>query len=124
MSSWVGLRHVYSVHRSVGRRVGHIAVVSLVALACSSMLDLLIQTATLCRPLWQYVGLSNAMSLLTDTIVFTGIAFTMLPLDMRLHSVEGQYLAKPTMTPAVTPLVYGARGMTNTVARLAPAVAQ
>lgn len=92
-----------------GGGVGRVAVAGLIALACSSTTDLLMQTATLRRPVWQYVGASNAVSLLVDTVVFTTIAFAALPPDVRLHIVEGQYLAKLAMTVVSIPLVYGAR---------------
>ncbi len=92
-----------------GGGVGRVAVAGLIALVCSSTTDLLMQTVTLRRPIWQYVGASNAVSLLIDTVVFTLIAFAALPLDVRLHIVEGQYLAKLAMTFVSIPLVYGAR---------------
>lgn len=97
--------------------VGRIAVAGLVALVCSSTLDLLMQTATIRRPVWQYVGASNAVSLLVDTVVFTSIAFAMLPADVRLHIMEGQYLAKIGMTFIAIPLVYWARGLTNSASQ-------
>ena len=92
-----------------GGGVGRIAVAGLVALACSSTTDLLAQTVTLRWPIWQYVGASNAVSLLVDTVVFTTIAFAALPPEMRLRIMAGQYLAKIVMTFASVPLVYGAR---------------
>jgi len=95
-----------------GGGTGRVAVAGLVALACSSTVDLLIQTATLRRPIWQYVSAANAISLLIDTVVFTTIAFAALPPDVRLHIMEGQYLAKLAMTAVSIPLVYWARGLT------------
>ena len=92
-----------------GGGIGRIAVAGLVALACSSTTDLLAQTVTLRWPIWQYVGASNAVSLLVDTVVFTTIAFAALPPEMRLRIMAGQYLAKIVMTFASVPLVYGAR---------------
>lgn len=92
-----------------GGGVGRIAVAGLVALACSSSLDLAAQTLTLRRPLWQYVSASNAASLLVDTVVFVTIAFAALPLPVRLQIMEGQYLAKLAMTLVSIPLVYYAR---------------
>ncbi len=95
-----------------GGGVGRVAVAGLVALACSSTTDLLMQNLTLRRPIWQYIGASNAVSLLIDTVVFVTIAFAALPLDVRLHIVEGQYLAKIVMTVVSVPLVYWARTWT------------
>ena len=92
-----------------GGGVGRIAVAGLIALACSSTTDLLAQSVTLRWPIWRYVGTSNAVSLLIDTVVFTTIAFADLPLDVRVHIMEGQYLAKIAMTVVSVPLVYAAR---------------
>lgn len=118
----VGLGFAASVLYTIvwGGGVGRIAVAGLAALACSSTLDLLMQTATIRRPIWQYVGASNAVSLLIDTVVFTSIAFAALPLDVRLHIMEGQYLAKIAMTSIAIPLVYWARGLTNRASQAAP----
>ncbi len=95
-----------------GGGVGRVAVAGLVALACSSTTDLLAQSVTLRRPIWQYVGASNAISLLVDTVVFTAIAFAALPPSVRLHIMAGQYLAKIAMTLVSIPLVYWARSRT------------
>lgn len=95
-----------------GGSVGRVAVAGLVALACSSTTDLLTQSVTLRWPIWQYVGASNAVSLLVDTVVFTTIAFAALPPSVRLHIMAGQYLAKIAMTCVSIPLVYWARSWT------------
>lgn len=92
-----------------GGGVGRIAVAGLIALACSSTCDLLMQTVTLRWPIWRYVTASNGVSLLIDTVVFTEIAFAALPPGMRLHILAGQYLAKLVMTVVSVPLVYLAR---------------
>lgn len=101
-----------------GGGVGRVAVAGLAALACSSTTDVIAQSVTLRWPIWQYVSASNAISLLIDTVVFTSIAFAALPLEARLHIMEGQYLAKLVMTLLSIPLVYGARSW---AARTAPA---
>lgn len=95
-----------------GGGVGQVAVAGLIALACSSTTDLLAQSVTLRWPIWQYVGVSNAVSLLVDTVVFTTIAFAALPPSVRLHIMAGQYLAKIAMTFVSIPLVYWARSWT------------
>jgi len=92
-----------------GGGTGRVALAGIVALACSSTTDLLTQSVTLRWRIWQYVGASNAVSLLVDTVVFTTIAFAAFPLEVRLHIVEGQYLAKIAMTIVSIPLVYAAR---------------
>lgn len=97
-----------------GGTVGRIAVAGLIALAASSTTDLLMQSATLRRPIWQYISISNAVSLAIDTVVFTTIAFAMLPPDVRLRIMEGQYLAKIAMTFISIPLVYGVRTLLPT----------
>lgn len=96
-----------------GGGVGRVAIAGLVALACSSTVDLLMQSMTLRWPIWRYVGVSNAVSLLVDTAVFTSIAFAALPLDVKLHIMQGQYLAKIAMTLVSIPLVYVARAWTE-----------
>jgi uncharacterized PurR-regulated membrane protein YhhQ (DUF165 family) len=113
----IGLGFIASVLYSAvfGGGVGRIAVAGLVALACSSTTDLLTQTVTLRWPIWQYVSTSNAVSLLIDTVVFTTIAFAALPVDVRLHIIAGQYLAKIAMTIVSVPLVYSARSWTARV---------
>lgn len=118
----IGLGFVASVLYSAvfGGGVGRIAVAGLVALACSSTTDLLTQTATLRWPVWQYVSTSNAVSLLIDTVVFTTIAFAALPVDVRLHIMAGQYLAKIAMTIVSVPLVYWGRSWTARVGATAP----
>lgn len=100
-----------------GGNVGRIAIAGLIALACSSSIDLIMQTFTLRRPIWQYVSISNAVSLAIDTVVFTTIAFAMLPADIQVRIIEGQYLAKITMTVLSIPLVYWARTLFPTPAR-------
>jgi uncharacterized PurR-regulated membrane protein YhhQ (DUF165 family) len=100
-----------------GSNIGRIAVAGIVALACSSTADLAMQTITLRRPIWQYVGISNAVSLAIDTIVFTTIAFAALPADVQVRIVEGQYLAKIVMTAASIPLVYWVRSLTPSPSR-------
>ncbi len=92
-----------------GGGVGRIAVAGLIALVCSSAMDLVTQTVTIRRPIWQYVIASNAVSLLIDSVVFATIAFAALPLDVRIHIIEGQYLVKIAMTVVSIPLVYWAR---------------
>lgn len=92
-----------------GGGVGRIAVAGLIALAASSTIDLLTQTVTIRRPIWQYIIASNAVSLLIDSVVFATIAFAALPADIRLHIIEGQYLVKVAMTIVSIPLVYWAR---------------
>lgn len=121
----VGLGFVASVLYTAvwGGGTGRVAVAGLAALACSSTLDLLMQTVTLRRPIWQYVSASNAVSLLVDTVVFTSMAFAALPFAVRLHIMEGQYLAKLAMTIVAIPLVYWARGLANGADRAAPVAA-
>lgn len=92
-----------------GGGVGRIAVAGLVALAFSSTTDVLVQTVTIRWPLWRYVTVSNAVSLLIDSIVFVAIAFAALPLAVRIHIMEGQFLVKLFMTLVSIPLVYVAR---------------
>lgn len=102
-----------------GGNTGRIAIAGLIALVCSSSADLAMQTVTLRRPIWQYVSLSNAVSLAIDTLVFTLIAFAMLPFDVQLQIIEGQYLAKIAMTVFSIPLVYWVRSLFPTPARRA-----
>jgi len=45
--------------------------------------------------------------------VFATIAFATVPIAGRLHIIEGQYLAKITMTVVLIPLVYKARVWTE-----------
>ncbi len=92
-----------------GGGVGRIAIAGLLALACSSTIDLLMQTATLRWPIWRYIGASNGVSLLVDTVVFTTIAFAGAPPEVRLHIMAGQYLAKIAMTFVSIPMVYAVR---------------
>jgi len=92
-----------------GGGVGRIAVAGLIALACSSTMDLAMQTVTIRRPLWQYIVASNAVSLLIDSVVFATITFAALPLGVRVQIIEGQYLVKAAMTVMSIPLVYWAR---------------
>jgi uncharacterized PurR-regulated membrane protein YhhQ (DUF165 family) len=94
-----------------GGGIGRIAVAGLVALIFSSSTDILAQTVTLRWPIWRYVLTANALSLLVDTVVFTFIAFALLPLDVRLHIVEGQYAAKILMTLVSIPIVYYTRSI-------------
>jgi len=111
----IALGFMASVLYSVvwGGGTGRIAIAGLIALACSSTVDLLAQSVTLRWPIWQYVGASNAVSLLVDTIVFATIAFATVPISGRLHIIEGQYLAKVAMTVVLIPLVYRARAWTE-----------
>lgn len=97
---------------SFGGGVGRIAIAGIIALACSSSTDFLVQTVTIRRPVWQYVLTCNAISLLIDSIVFAEIAFAVLPPSVRFHIVEGQYLAKIAVTVVAIPLVYWARQAT------------
>lgn len=106
-----------------GGGVGRVAIAGLIALACSSTTDLLAQSVTLRWPIWRYVGVSNAVSLLIDTIVFTAIAFAALPPDVRLRIIAGQYLAKLVMTIVSIPLVYAARAWAVRAAIAEPAAA-
>jgi queuosine precursor transporter len=92
-----------------GSGIGRIAFAGLIALACSSLLDLAAQTVTLRWRIWRYVLASNALSLAVDTVVFTQVAFAALPADVRVHIMAGQYVAKIGMTLIAIPLVYGAR---------------
>lgn len=92
-----------------GGGVGRIALAGLIALAASSMVDLVAQTATLRWPVWRYVLTSNAVSLAVDTVVFTIVAFAALPADVRLHIMAGQYVAKIGMTLIAIPFVYWSR---------------
>ena len=93
----------------IGGGVGRIAVAGLIALACSSAMDLATQTVTIRRPIWQYIVASNAVSLLIDSVVFATIAFAALPLGVRVQIIEGQYLVKVAMTVVSIPPVYWAR---------------
>ncbi len=81
----------------------------MIALVFSSSTDLLMQSATMRRPIWQYVSASNAVSLLVDSIVFATIAFAAVPFSVRLQIIAGQYLAKLAMTAISIPLMYWTR---------------
>lgn len=107
----MGLGFVASVAYTLafGGAVGRIAAAGLLALACSSTLDYLVQSRTLRLPIWRYVLTSNGVSLLVDSLVFTAIAFAGLPLPARASIFAGQYLAKLLTTAASVPLVYAAR---------------
>lgn len=97
-----------------GGAIGRIALAGLAALLCSSTTDYVVQGRAIRLPIWQYVGISNAVSLAIDTAVFSLIAFAGNP---ALGSILlGQYLAKLAMTAVSVPAVYGVR-------RLAPAPA-
>jgi len=97
-----------------GGGVGRIAIAGLIALLCSSTTDYFVQGRTLRLAIWRYVGISNAVSLAIDTLVFSLIAFAGNP--ALLNIILGQYLAKLVMTVVAIPAVYQAR-------RLAPAPA-
>ena len=97
-----------------GGAIGRIAMAGLVALLCSSTTDYFVQGRTIRLPIWQYVGVSNTVSLAIDTLVFGLIAFAGNPALGAI--LLGQYLAKLAMTAISIPAVYGARRLAPTPA--------
>lgn len=87
--------------------LGRIVLASLTSLVIASSVDIRVQTALLSGPIWRLVLVSNAVSLLVDTVVFTLLAFYGVDGVAIPNLIAGDYLVKLIMSVISIPLIYG-----------------
>ena len=80
-----------------GGGLGRIVLASLTSLVVASSVDIRVQTALLSGPIWRLVLVSNAISLLVDTFVFTLLAFYGVDGVAIPNLIAGDYLVKLVM---------------------------
>ena len=90
-----------------GGGLGRIVLASLASLVVASSVDIRVQTALLSGPIWRLVLVSNAISLLVDTFVFTLLAFYGVDGVAIPNLIAGDYLVKLVMTAISIPMIYG-----------------
>ena len=90
-----------------GGGLGRFVVAGLISLAIASSIDIRVQTRLLGGPIWRLVLLSNAASLLVDTVVFTLLAFWGVQGVAIPNLIVGDYLVKIAMSLISIPLIYG-----------------
>ena len=88
--------------------LGRIVLASLVSLVVASSVDIRLQTALLGGPIWRLVFVSNGISLLVDTVVFTLLAFYGVDGIAIPGLIAGDYLVKIVMSLISIPMIYGA----------------
>ncbi|HEV2528632.1 MAG TPA: VUT family protein [Thermomicrobiales bacterium] len=86
--------------------LGRIVLASLASLVIASSVDIRIQTLLLGGPVWRLVLVSNGISLLIDTVVFTLLAFYGVEGVGILSLIGGDYLVKIIMSVISIPLIY------------------
>lgn len=96
---------LYSLNFNGG--LGRIVLASLASLIIASSVDIRIQTALLSGPIWRLVLVSNAVSLLVDTFVFTLLAFYGVDGVAIPNLIAGDYLVKMIMSVVSIPMIYG-----------------
>ncbi len=87
--------------------LGRIVLASLVSLVVASSVDIRLQTALLGGPIWRLVLISNGVSLLVDTVVFTLLAFYGVEGIAIPNLIVGDYLVKVIMSLISIPMIYG-----------------
>lgn len=87
--------------------LGRIVLASLTSLIIASSVDIRLQTALLAGPIWRLVLVSNAVSLLVDTFVFTLLAFYGVDGIAIPNLIAGDYLVKLVMSVISIPMIYG-----------------
>ncbi len=86
--------------------LGRIVFASLASLVIASSVDIRIQTFLLAGPIWRLVLVSNGISLLVDTVVFTLLAFYGVDGVPILSLIGGDYLVKVAMSVISIPMIY------------------
>lgn len=86
--------------------LGRIVLASLISLVVASSVDIRLQTALLGGPIWRLVLISNAVSLLVDTVVFTLLAFYGVAGIAIPNLIAGDYLVKIVMSLISIPMIY------------------
>ena len=86
--------------------LGRIVFASLTSLVIASSVDIRIQTFLLSGPIWRLVLVSNGISLLVDTVVFTLLAFYGVNGVPILSLIGGDYLVKIIMSVISIPMIY------------------
>jgi uncharacterized PurR-regulated membrane protein YhhQ (DUF165 family) len=86
--------------------LGRIVLASLTSLVVASSVDIRIQSLLLNGPIWRLVLVSNGLSLLVDTVVFTLLAFYGVEGIGIAGLIGGDYLVKVIMSVVSIPMIY------------------